>query len=74
MAILSSMFQANFRRNFTVFYLLSSALPILIMIFIIIRYVAPMLDDSQLQDLNPVFSYGVLVMLIPSKLPSADQI
>ena len=68
MAILSSMFQTNFRRNFTVFYLLSSALPILIMIFIIIRYVTPMLDDSLLQDLNPIFSYGVLVMLIPSIL------
>ena len=68
MAILSSMFQTNFRRNFTVFYLLSSALPMLIMIFIIIRYVTPMLDDSLLQDLNPIFSYGVLVMLIPSIL------
>jgi diguanylate cyclase (GGDEF)-like protein len=68
MAILSSMFQTNFRRNFTVFYLLSSALPMLIMIFIIIRYVIPMLDDSLLQDLNPIFSYGVLVMLIPSIL------
>ena len=68
MAILSSMFQTNFRRNFTVFYLLSSALPILIMIFIIIRYVTPMLDDSLLKDLNPIFSYGVLVMLIPSIL------
>jgi diguanylate cyclase (GGDEF)-like protein len=68
MAILSSMFQTNFRRNFTVFYLLSSALPMLIMIFIIIRYVTPMLDDSLLKDLNPIFSYGVLFMLIPSIL------
>jgi len=66
MAFLSSIFQANFRRNFTVFYLLSSALPMLIMIFIIIRYVTPMIDDSQLQDLRPIFSYGVMVMLIPS--------
>jgi diguanylate cyclase (GGDEF)-like protein len=68
MAILSSIFQTNFRRNFTVFYLLSSALPMLIMLFIIIRYVTPMLDDSLLQDLNPIFSYGVLVMLLPSIL------
>jgi len=68
MALLSSMFQTNFRRNFMVLYLLSSALPILIMIFIIIRYVTPMLDDGVLQELNPIFSYGVLVMLIPSIL------
>lgn len=68
MALLSSMFQTNFRRNFTVFYLLSSALPMLIMIFIIIHYVAPVLDDGHLRDLRPIFSYGVMVMLIPSIL------
>ncbi len=68
MAILASIFQANFRRNFTVFYLLSSALPMLILIFIIIRYVIPVLDESQLADLNPIFTDGVLVMLIPSIL------
>ena len=68
MKLLSSIFQANFRRNFTVFYLLSSALPLLIMVFVVYRYVIPMLDDIQLHDLSPIFTYGVLVMLIPSIL------
>lgn len=71
MTFLSSIFQANFRRNFTVFYLLSSALPMLIMIFIIIRHVIPMLDKHQLDDLNPIFTYGVIAMLIPSVLSIA---
>lgn len=71
MAILSSIFQSNFRRNFTVFYLLASALPFLIMIFLVYRYVTPILDEKQLHDLNPVFTYGVIVMLIPSMLSIA---
>jgi diguanylate cyclase (GGDEF)-like protein len=68
MKYLSSIFQANFRRNFTIFYLLSSALPMLMMIFIIFRYIVPMLDDIQLYRVNSIFSYGVIAMLIPSIL------
>ena len=40
----------------------------LILIFIIIRYVTPMLDASQVDNLNSIFTQGVLVMLIPSIL------
>ena len=68
MAILSSILRANFRRNFMVIYLLSSALPILLMILIILRYIVPQLSESQLYALNPMFGLGVLVMLIPSIL------
>lgn len=68
MAILSSILRANFRRNFMVIYLLSSALPILLMILITIRYIVPQLNESQLYVLNPLFGFGVLVMLIPSFL------
>ena len=68
MKFLSSIFQSKFRRNFSVFYILSSALPLLVMIFIIFKYVVPMLDQTQLYDLNPIFAYGVIVMLIPSIL------
>ncbi len=68
MPILSSILRANFRRTFIVIYLLSSALPILLMIFIVFRYIAPQLAESQLYTLNPVFGLGVLIMLIPSIL------
>jgi diguanylate cyclase (GGDEF)-like protein len=71
MAIISSIFQAKFRRNFTVFYMLSSILPLLILIFIILQYVKPMLDENLLIDLNPIFLYGVIAMLIPSILSMA---
>ena len=71
MAFLSSIFQAKFRRNFTIFYILSSTLPLLIMIFIIFQYVKPMLNEILLNDLNPIFTYGVLAMLIPSILSIA---
>ncbi len=68
MAILSSILRANFRRNFMVIYLLSSALPILLMVFMTIRYIVPQLNESQITALNPLFGLGVLVMLIPSFL------
>lgn len=71
MTFLSSIFQANFRRNFTVFYFLSSALPLLIMVFVVYRYVTPMLSETQLHALNPIFTYGVIAMLIPSLLSIA---
>ena len=38
------------------------------MIFIVFKYVAPMLDHTQLYDLNPIFTYGVIAMIIPSIL------
>jgi len=68
MAILSSIFQSKFRRNFSVLFILSSALPLLVMIFIIFKYVVPMLDQTQLYALSPIFTYGVIAMLIPSLL------
>ena len=69
--MLSSIFQTKFRRNFTVFYILSSILPLLILIFIIFKYVTPMLDEILLLNLNPIFTYGVIAMLIPSILSIA---
>jgi len=68
MALLTSILRANFRRNFIVIYLLSSALPLLLMVFIVLRYIAPQLDESQFSALNPLFGLVVLVMLIPSIL------
>ena len=68
MAMLSSIFQAKFRRNFTVFFILSSILPMLIMIFIIYQHVMPVLNDGQLNRLTPICTYGVIAMLSPSLL------
>ncbi len=41
------------------------------MVFVVYRYVTPMLGETQLHALNPVFTYGVIAMLIPSLLSIA---
>jgi predicted signal transduction protein with EAL and GGDEF domain len=41
------------------------------MIFVIFQYVTPMLDEVQLYNLNPIFTYGIIAMLIPSLLSIA---
>ena len=68
MAILSSIFQSKFRRIFSVLFILSSALPLLVMIFILYKHVVPMLDQTQLYALRPIFTYGMIAMLIPAIL------
>ena len=68
MMAVSSIFEVNFRKNIAVFFILSSALPFLILIFSVFQYVIPMLDEMQLRNLNTVFTYGVIAMLIPSLL------
>ena len=65
MAILTSIIQERFRKNFLVFFLLSSTIPLLVMVFIIYKHVVPLLMPAQIADLHAIFSYGVLVMLVP---------
>ena len=65
MAILTSIIQERFRKNFLVFFLLSSTIPLLVMVFIIYKHVVPLLMPAQITDLHAIFSYGVLVMLVP---------
>lgn len=67
----SSIFESKFRRNITIFIILSSVLPLLILLFVIFQYVTPMLDQTQVQNFNPVFTYALLAMLVPSILSIA---
>jgi diguanylate cyclase (GGDEF)-like protein len=68
MAFLTSIVHENFKRNFLVFFILSSALPLLFMIYITFKDVIPILTADQITDLKTTFTYGVLVMLLPPLL------
>jgi len=71
MALLTSITNEKFRKNFFLFFILSSTIPMLFMIFIIFQYVIPVLMPSQATNLRVIFTYGVLVMLVPMLLSLA---
>jgi diguanylate cyclase (GGDEF)-like protein len=71
MALFTSLTHEKFRKNFFVFLFLSSIFPLLLLIFIIYQYVIPVIMPDQINVLNGIFSYGVLVMLLPSFLSFA---
>lgn len=68
MGFLTSMVHEKFKKNFFVFFILSSTLPLLLMVFITFNHVIPVLMPDQITDLKTTFTYGVLVMLLPSLL------
>jgi len=63
--LFTSIIHEKYRRNFLVFFILSSTLPLLFMMFIIFQHVIPVLIPEQTTNLRPVFTYGVLIMLVP---------
>ncbi len=65
MALFTSLIHEKFRKNFFVFFFLSSTFPLLLLIFIIYQHVIPVLMPDQINDLRGLFTYGVLVMLLP---------
>jgi hypothetical protein len=65
MALFTSLTHEKFRKNFFVFFFLSSTFPLLLLIFIIYQHVIPALMPDQINDLRGLFTYGVLVMLLP---------
>ncbi len=65
MAFFSSIRQENFRRVFFIFYVLSSTLPLLVLIYILFQYTIPVLMPAQIAYLKNAFTNGLLVMLIP---------
>ena len=71
MALFTSLMHEKFRKNFFVFLFLSSTLPLLLLIFIIYQHVIPVIMPNQINDLKDTFTYGVLVMLLPSFLSFA---
>jgi len=71
MAFLTSITNEKFRKKFFLFFILSSTIPMLFMIFIIFQYVIPVLMPSQTTDLRVIFTYGVLGMLVPVLLSLA---
>lgn len=54
----------SFRTSFLVFYVLSSLLPILILMYIISQYVRPHLTGEQIQALMDPVTYGLIAMLV----------
>lgn len=63
MSRLMSLASERFRTTFLVFYVLSSLLPILVLMYIVIEYVRPHLNPRQVDALmNPV-TYGLMIML-----------
>lgn len=68
MGFLTSIIHEKFKQNFFVFFILSSTLPLLLMVFIIIKHVMPVLMPDQITTLKTTFTYGVLVMLLPPLL------
>ena len=71
MALFTSLMHEKFRKNFFVFLFLSSTFPLLLLIFIIYQHVIPVIMPNQINDLKDTFTYGVLVMLLPSFLSFA---
>ncbi len=65
MALLTSIIDEKFRKNFCLFFILSSTIPMLFMIFLIFQYVIPVLTPNQTTGLRVIFTYGVLGMLVP---------
>ena len=68
MGFLTSITHEKFKKNFFVFFILSSTLPLLLMVYIIFDHVIPVLMPEQITDLKVTFTYGVLVMLLPPLL------
>lgn len=68
MGFLTSIIHEKFKKNFFVFFILSSTLPLLLMVFIIFYHVIPVLMPEQITGLKTTFTYGVLVMLLPPLL------
>ena len=65
-----SLTSEKFRRLFLTFIMLSCLLPVLIMIFIIYHYTAPVLEPYQLDELRGVFNLGIICMLVVQGLGS----
>lgn len=68
MAFFTSIIHENFKRNFFVSFILSSTLPLLIMIYITYKHVIPILTPDQITGLETIFTYGLLTMLLPPLL------
>ena len=64
MRIFGSLAREKFRKLIFIFFVLSSLIPILIVIFIGINYVLPELTLDQTNKLRPVFTYGLGVMFL----------
>ena len=64
MKIHLSLSEEKARRSFMVFFLLSSLIPLLILIYIVFQYILPLLRPDQVEALRGWFTGGILVMLL----------
>ena len=68
MQFLTSIVHEKFKKNFFVIFVLASTIPLLLMICITYLYVLPLLLPEQIAGLKTIFTYGVLIMLLPPLL------
>ena len=68
MSFLTSIVHEKFKKNFFVLFVLSSTIPLLLMVCITYLYVLPVLLPEQVTELKTIFTYGVLIMLLPPLL------
>ncbi|MEW6267083.1 MAG: GGDEF domain-containing protein [Thermodesulfobacteriota bacterium] len=64
MGFIKSLTSERFRTTFLVFYVLSSLLPILILMYVITQYVRPHLTPNQVDALMDPVTYGLVIMLV----------
>jgi diguanylate cyclase (GGDEF)-like protein len=68
MAFLTSVVHEKFKKNFFIIFVLSSTIPLLLMVCITYIYVLPVLLPEQISRLETIFTYGLLTMLLPPLL------
>ncbi|MBU2551694.1 MAG: GGDEF domain-containing protein [Proteobacteria bacterium] len=60
----ASLSSERFRQTFLIYYVLSSLVPILVLLFLLFQYIYPHLSAAELDELIGTFTYALVVMLV----------
>ena len=63
MSRLKSVISNRFRQSFLSAYALSCLVPLLILVYLVFQYIYPLLNDQQTEQLQDVFTIGLIIML-----------
>ena len=63
MSRFKSILSNRFRQTFLSAYALSCLLPLLILVYLIYQYLYPVLSETQVEQLEPVFNAGLVILL-----------
>ena len=63
MSRLKSVISNRFRQSFLSAYALSCLVPLLILVYLVFQYIYPLLNDQQTEQLQDVFTVGLVIML-----------